>query len=118
MNDCVIWIDGGKRVSVNPDMLRKICMRFVVTKHLRETAEGFEVEYRPYEPEQMALQTMLTTKTTREEGGLLWRLPRAPRVLSKGECKDISERLQRGEPVGRVAYAYGADVEVIKRLAR
>jgi hypothetical protein len=57
------------------------------------------------------MRSLLMAKT-REDGGLIWRLPK------KHQQQDIGERLQRGEPVGRIAYAFGADVEMVKRLAR
>jgi hypothetical protein len=45
----------------------------------------------------------------REDGGLIWRLPRTPRALSSHQRQEVRERLQRGERAAGIAYAFGID---------
>jgi hypothetical protein len=115
-NECVIWIAAGRRVNVGPDILREVCRLYVVTKHVREIAEGFVVEYRPLDPDEMILRKLLSSKTTRDDGGLLWRLPQTQRVLSKHQRQEIDYRLGRGERVDVVARSIGTDVATLQQL--
>jgi hypothetical protein len=72
---CLIWITAGGCVQVNLERLRELVPKYVATKHLRKTAGVFEVEYRPYEPDQKALHALIMAKR-REDGSLLARLPK------------------------------------------
>ncbi len=79
---CVIWIAAGRCVPVDPEVLREISKLFVVTKHPRETADGWNVEYRPHEPDEKTLHTLLTakTRTPGRSGTNLWRRRRRDRA--------------------------------------
>jgi hypothetical protein len=115
-----IWITAGKRVPVNPNTLREICKKYVVTKHPRETAGGWEVAFRPYEPDEMTLRALLTAKT-QEEGGLIWRLPKGqsePRKLSERQREEVYARLKIGEPKEKLAREYGVPVDAIRVIGR
>ena len=93
-----IWITAGKCISITPDVLRKICTKYVVTKHARETADGWKVEYWPYEPDEMTLRALLMAKT-REDGSLIARLPKAPSEpvkLSEQQQRQVRDRLGIG----------------------
>ena len=105
-----IWITAGKCVSIIPAVLRDICTRYVATKHPRETANGWEVEYRAYEPDEMTLRALLKAKTL-EEGGLVQRLPKMPGEpvrLTARQREEVQFRIKSGESPDRVANAYGA----------
>src|SRR4051812_10697352 len=91
---CLIWIDGGKRVPVTPEVLREICRQHVVTKHPQESEDGWDIEYRPYELDEITLRTLITARTW-EDGGLIWRLPRTPPTLSDRQRQEVRERLAR-----------------------
>ena len=100
-DDCAILIAAGERVQVIPDILREICLAYVITKHARETAEGWVVEYRPYEPDETTLGAVLITAKTFKEGSLACRLPKAPGTpirLSEQQVREIKYRLSIGEP--------------------
>jgi hypothetical protein len=117
--DCIFWIAAGKRVPVNPNVLWEISTKYVVTKHPRETTNGWDVEFRPHEPDEMTLRALLTAKTP-EEGGLIWRLPKGPSEpskLSEQEQREVRMRLKTGERPERIAHAYGTDVGTIERLS-
>ena len=58
-NETPIWIAAGERVMVGLAALRKICTRYLVTRHQRKTADGWEVEYRPHEPDEMTLRALI-----------------------------------------------------------
>jgi hypothetical protein len=119
-NDCLIWIAAGGRVPVTPEILRGICTKYVVTKHARETPDGWKVEYRPVEPDEMVLRTLLMAKS-REAGSLLLRVPKGlsePARLSERHRQEVRDRLKIGEPKDKLAREYGVGVDVIRELAR
>jgi hypothetical protein len=111
---------AGKRISVNPDVLREICKLVIATKHPRETADRWEVEYRPYEPDEKTLHALLLAKT-RQDGSLPARLPKAPsppRELPKQLHQAARDRLKMEEPASRIAQSYNVDVARIEDLGR
>jgi hypothetical protein len=74
----------------------------------------------PYQPDEMALRTLLTAKTL-EEGGLVQRLPKIPsepRKLTPQQQQEVRARLKVGEPQASIARGYNVDVDTIRRLAR
>ena len=118
-DDCVILIAAGERVQVIPDILREICLAYVVTKHARETADGWVVEYRPYEPDEMTLRALLITAKTFKEGSLACRLPKAPGTpvrLSEHQVQEIKYRLSTGEPADLIAQSHRVNVETVRQL--
>jgi hypothetical protein len=116
MDDGVVWIVGGKRLTVNPNVLREICLMSVVTKHPRETAAGWNVEFRAHDPDQTTLHALVMAKT-RSEGSLKARLPVVPRTLSPHHEREARARIGRGELAANVARDLGTDLATIKQLA-
>jgi len=115
-----IWIVAGERVTVTLAALRKICTRYLVTRHQRKTADGWEVEYRPYEPDEMTLRALIGARDW-QDGSLVQRLPKTPSApvrLSPQRQDEALQRLRMGESAERIAGACGVDVETIRRLTR
>jgi hypothetical protein len=118
-DEAPIWIVAGERVMVTPAALRKICTRYLVTRHQRKTADGWEVEYRPYEPDEMTLRALLRARDW-QDGSLVQRLPKTPSAqqqLSTQQLETVRTRLRTGEPPERIAPSYGVDAATIRRLA-
>jgi hypothetical protein len=62
---------------------------------------------------------MLNARTTREDGGLLWRCLPCPRLpLQPLREREARERLSRGEQPHAIARAMHTSVEVITALGR
>jgi hypothetical protein len=116
----LIWIVAGERVMVTLAALRKICARYLVTRHQRKTANGWEVEYRPYEPDEMTLRTLLGARDW-QDGSLVQRLPETPSAsvrLSPRLQSEVQQRLATGEPVPQIAEAYRVGTDVIEMIRR
>ena len=102
------------------DLLSKIIMKVVVTKHLVNRADKWEVEYRPCQPDDKTLRALLTAKTL-EEGGLVWRLPKVPsepQKLTPQQQQEVQVRLKTGESYDSIARSYGVDVATIRQLGQ
>jgi hypothetical protein len=117
----IILLGAAERVEVNgTDLLSKIIMKVVVTKHPVNRADKWEVEYRPYQPDDKTLRALLTAKTL-EEGGLVWRLPKVPsepQKLTLQQQQEAQVRLKTGESYDSIARSYGVDVATIRQLGQ
>ena len=100
----IVWLeDTGELVGVGRDALLELIAKYVVTKQLVQHGDRWRVEYRPYEPDEMALRALLMG-----EGGLAQRLPKAasePVKLSPQQQQEVLARLKIGERPDAIAAA-------------
>jgi hypothetical protein len=117
----IFCIIAGKRVPVGQDVLRDVVMKYVVTKHAKQDADGnWSVEYRPLVLDDMILRALLVARA-REDGALWARLPKEqgePRQLSMQQLSEIKLRLKTGEPAAQIAKAHHVDVDEIRKIER
>jgi hypothetical protein len=113
----IVWLkDTGELVGTSRNTLAEIIAKYIVTKHPLNHADKWQVEFHPFEPDEMTLRALL-----KEESGLVGRLPKwpsEPTRLSEQQQLEVRMRLGVGESKDRIADAYGTDVDTIKRLAR
>jgi hypothetical protein len=109
--------DAGKRIGVSLQVLAEITAKYLVTAVPVERAGKWDVEYVPVVLDETTLRSLHMAKR-REDGGLVWRLPK---ILSKHNLtwpqrQEIRLRVQRGERADNLAGMFKCDVEVINQL--
>ena len=116
----VVWVAGGRKISVNHEVLGEICQLVIVTKHLKEADGSYVVVYEPHVPDKMTLVALLNAKS-RAEGSLARRLPLAdsrPHGLNWQKVQEIRLRFRRGERADCLAEMFNAERETIEQIVR
>jgi hypothetical protein len=73
-NGGLMFLARGGLHPVNAEVLRAILRANFASKHIVNVATGLEVEFRPVEPGELVIRTLLTAAP--QDGGLLGRLPK------------------------------------------
>jgi hypothetical protein len=122
LNGGLFWLDKGRLVPVNKDVLRNIIARHIVAMRLvNRGGDKWESEFYPFEfpvtaaaskePNERVLIDMAAALLGRVAKG-----PSEPRRLSDQQLREVRDRLAMGEPKDRIADAYGVPVEAIRQL--
>jgi hypothetical protein len=123
VNRGLIWLNGGKPVAINKDILRKVIARHIVSLRLVGRGEfGLEREFYAFdfpvtadtrhEPNERVLMDMIPALTEQVAKG-----PSTPLTLTPQRQREVRNRLKTGEPHASIAASYGVDTDTIKRLA-
>jgi hypothetical protein len=123
VNSQLVLLHAGQLTPVGKDLLRETIARHVVTPQLVDRGTlGWVVERHPFEfpigadvskqPDQKILLELIEMLIERVAKG-----PSAAVNLSVQQQREVRERAKMGEPLARVADAYGVDVAVVRQLA-
>jgi hypothetical protein len=119
LNGGLFWLDKGRLVPANKDVLRNIIARHIVAVRLVDHGgDKWESEFYPFEfpvtadvskqPNERVLIDMTAALLERVAKG-----PSEPRRLSPQQQREVRARLAMGEAKDRIANAYGVPVDTI-----
>jgi hypothetical protein len=122
LNGGLFWLDKGRLVPVNKDVLREIIARHIVAMRLVDRGgDKWESEFYPFDfpitadaskqPNERVLIDMAAALLGRVAKG-----PSEPTKMTPQQQREIRDRCRIGEPKDKLAREYGVSVAAIQQM--